>query len=80
MILDNWKLGIHILFRTKRFGVNNEWWSQHDSIFGWPLWKIIVSIFLIKPIISNYKLMKIRAKCGFMTSEEYMKFFNEKLN
>lgn len=32
----NWKIFLHLLLRTKRFGVNNEWWNHYDSIFGLP--------------------------------------------
>jgi hypothetical protein len=78
-IKENWKLGLHILLRTKRFGVNNQWWSEYDSIFGHPLSKIIYSIILIYPLYRNYKMMKIRARCGFMTGEEYKIFWKDKL-
>ncbi len=36
---SNWKLGIHLLFRTYRFGVNNQWWSPFDSMFGLSLYQ-----------------------------------------
>jgi hypothetical protein len=64
----NWKLCIHLLFRTKRFGVNNEWWSLFPSFyFGDPWWKIVINIIMIKPIVRNYKTAKLRAiKLGFL--------------
>jgi len=71
--LKNWKLCLHLLLRTKRFGVNNEWWSSFDSIFGWPIWKIIRGILLIRPIIDNYKSMKFRARIGFINLETLKK-------
>jgi len=77
-LYKNWKLGIHLLFRTKRFGVNNKWWWHEDGIFGWSNWKIFYSIIKIKPIINNYKMMKFRAgACHFMHDEEYKLVFNE---
>ena len=58
----NWKLCIHLLLRTSRFGVNNEWWSSFPSYyFGDPWWKIIINILTIRPIILNYKMAKYRA-------------------
>lgn len=62
----NWKMCIHLLIRTKRFGVNNEWWGLFDSLFGWPMWKIIFGILTVRPIIDNYRSMKFRAKIGFV--------------
>jgi hypothetical protein len=57
---------IHLLLRTKKFGVNGEWWSSFPSIFGWSTWKIVLGILTIHPIIFNYKMMKYRAKIGFV--------------
>lgn len=76
--LKNWKLGIHLIFRTKRFGVNNKWWSSFDSIFGWSNKKKLKAIFTIRPLIDNYKGMKFRARdCHFMTDESYRDCFGE---
>jgi len=71
-MLKNWKLGFHLLFRTARFGVNNELYARHKSIFAWPWWKIVISCVLIRPIYENWKQMKFRAgACHFMTDEDY---------
>ncbi len=77
-MISNWKLGIHLLLRTKRFGVNNEWWSRFDSIFGYSIFKILTSIFLIYPIYNNYKMIKTRSSLGFVTPEEFDYLFNGK--
>lgn len=69
-IIKYWKEGIHLLFRTKRFGVNGKWKSDFNSIFGWPTKKIIWSIITIKPIIENYKMIKFRAAvCHFLSEK-----------
>ena len=68
--IKHWKEGIHLLFRTKRFGVNDKWYSDFDSMFGWHTHKIIWSIIKIKPIIENYKMMKFRAAACHVLSEE----------
>jgi len=75
----SWKLGIHLIFITKRFGVNNKWWNEYDSIFGWSNKKILYSILTVKPIIDNYKMMKLRAgsMAHFLTDEEYELVFGE---
>ncbi len=75
----NWKLGVHLLFRTKHFGVNNKRWADWDSMFGWSNRKKIISILLIYPIIENYRCMKFRAgACHFMSDESYELAFGEK--
>ena len=67
----NWKLFVHLLFRTKRFGVNNQWWNNYDSIFGLSTCKIIFRIILIKPLIVELTKIKFRVvACHFMTDEE----------
>lgn len=68
----NWKIGVHLLFKTKRFGVNNKWWSDFNSIFGWKNRDIIKGILKIKPVINNYKEMQYRSgACHFMTDKEF---------
>jgi len=71
----NWKLVVHLLLRTKRFGVNNQWWSSFgDSIFGWPTRRIIISIIKVRPIIENYKMIKFRAAgCHFLSENTVKK-------
>jgi len=62
---------IHLLFRTKRFGVNNRWWDEFDSIFGLPIWKIIWRIITIQPLITEWNKIKFRVvACHFMTDKE----------
>jgi len=67
----NWKMFVHLLFRTKRFGVNNKWWNDYDSIFGLPTLKIIMRIITIKPIIVEMTKIKFRiVACHFITDDE----------
>jgi hypothetical protein len=54
------------LLKTRRFGVNNERWSNFPSLFGDPWWKIIKNILTIYPLIDNYRAAKFRAKIGFL--------------
>lgn len=80
-LLEHWKIGVHLLFRTKRFGVNNKWWSNFDSLFGWSNRKKLQAILSIKPIIDNYKGMKFRAGALHFTSDgEYKLAFGEGKN
>lgn len=77
---EHWKIGVHLLFRTKRFGVNNEAWpiGPGDSMFGLSNWKIFWAIIRIKPIILNWKCMKFRSKCcHFLTDETYELVYGE---
>ena len=67
----NWKIFIHLLLRTKRFGVNNKWLEDFDSIFGLPTYKIIWRIIKIYPLFLEFDMIKFRAVgCHFMTDEE----------
>ena len=74
----NWKLGFHLIFRTKRFGVNNKWWCEYNSIFGWSNTKKFWGIIKIKPIINNCRMMKLRSRsCHFLDNKEYKLAYNE---
>jgi len=67
----NWKLFLHLLLRTKRFGVNNQWWNDFDSIFGLSIWKIILRIITIRPLIIEWNKIKFRIiACHFLTDEK----------
>lgn len=69
--VQNWKLGVHLLFRTRRFGVNNKWTAPFDSLFGVSRKRIICDILTVRPILRNHKMMRFRAiECGFVPGEE----------
>jgi len=72
---DNWKLIIHLFFRTKYFGVNNQWQSTFPSIFGWSWRQRIWGIITILPIIDNYRAMRFRANIGFVSKDTFIKLF-----
>ena len=71
-ICRHWKLIVHLLLKTNRFGVNNQWASNFDSIMGgWTNWQRIFAILMVKPVWKNYQYAKLRATaCGFLTREE----------
>lgn len=84
-----WKLVIHLLFRTKRFGVNNQRWSSFDSLYGWSSKERFINILKIKPIIVNYRMMFVRSSIGFVpwkdftqmvSKKQYNRIFNNKKN
>lgn len=64
---NNLKLGIHLVIGTKRFGVNNQLWSNFDSLFG-VSWHSKINPY---SIILRYKRMKFRATSTttFLTKE-----------
>ena len=76
---NNWKLMVHVLLRTKRFGVNNEWKSHFDSQFGVSTPRIIWDVITIKQIIYNYKCAKYRASIGFVHPDTYKLLYGEDL-
>ena len=66
----NWKLIIHLVFRTYYFGTNNMWWYG-PSMFGYPWYKKIWMIITVRPFIENLKLIWFRSvACHFMTDEQ----------
>ena len=63
-VLKNWKLIVHLLLGTSRFGVNNQWTSSFGSILARrePL--------TLESVIQRYRLAKIRATdLGFLHPE-----------
>jgi hypothetical protein len=76
---QNWKLFLHLLLRTKRFGVNNKWWNDFDSIFGLPFWKIIWRVITIRPLFSEWYKIKFRiTECYFISDNEKNKIFRNR--
>ena len=65
MVKSHWKFIIHILFGTSRFGVNNNWWSDFNSLWAVPFYDRINPLL----IYDRYKRMKFRAKIGFLSKE-----------
>lgn len=77
--LRNWKIGVHLALRTKRFGVNNRWWHPADSCMGVSTPQIIWDVIRIYPIFRNIQLMEFRAReLHFMGDEEYELAFGRK--
>ena len=73
-----WKLVFHLLFRTKRFGVNNQKWSSFDSMYGWTARERFINILKVKPIIMNYKMMFVRSAIGFIPWEDFMQMISRR--
>lgn len=72
---QNWKHGIHLLFHTKRFGVDNRWWSEYDSVWAWP-WRKRLSLLWLPNLAEQYKLMQFRAgACHFLNNEDFREMF-----
>lgn len=64
--LKYWRLAIHLVLKTKHFGVNNLWWSKQPSAIGWHLYQIVWGIVTIMPIIRNYQSLKVRSCLGWI--------------
>ena len=77
---EQWKLGAHLVFRTKRFGVNNGWWSYFDSsTFGISWRQRVWMILTVRPFIKNLKGLWYRSKgCYIMTSRQYALAYGRK--
>lgn len=70
-IKENWKMILHLLFKTRRFGVNNALWAQpfQKSLFSLPFPMGVAQIF------KNYQMMKIRAFSGFIPLNHAIEIF-----
>ena len=75
--IANWKMLIHLIFRTKRFGVNNQWWGSFDSLWGWNNSKKVIAIIRVKPLIQNYKGMIFRSAIGFIPWDDFTKIVSD---
>ncbi len=63
-ILKNWRLIVHLLLHTEKFGVNNQMSVSFNSILS-------THNKGLSHIRENYKAAKFRAiACGFLTREE----------
>ena len=69
--IENWKMVIHLLFKTKRFGVNNQLWAERDSLFG------VSWLTGWSQVFKNYKMMKVRAFSGFIPLNQAIELFPE---
>ncbi|MEA1967378.1 MAG: hypothetical protein U9N77_04070 [Thermodesulfobacteriota bacterium] len=67
--MENWKMIFHLLFKTSHFGVNNQFWYSHNSLFG------AKGLKGFTEILKNYKMMKIRAFSGFIPLNDAIEIF-----
>lgn len=65
-----WKLAIHLILKTKHFGVNNDWWSIHPSPVGWNCGQKLWGIVTLMPIWRNYQSMKVRSCLGWIPGDD----------
>ncbi len=74
-VKKHWKLGVHLIFKTKRFGVNNGFWSAFPSPYGRSFPELIKATLLIYPLCQNYRAMRWRMgeTVAFIPAEEYEK-------
>jgi len=68
--LRYWKLAVHLIFKTRHFGVNNRWWVSQPSSIGWYPWQILWGIVTVMPIVRNYQSLKVRSCIGWMPHDE----------
>ncbi|MGC9385829.1 MAG: hypothetical protein ACP5D0_02700 [Hydrogenovibrio sp.] len=61
-----WRLAVHLILKTRHFGVNNLWWSQQPSAIGWRWYQQAWGILTIWPIVRNYQSLKVRSCLGWI--------------
>ncbi len=76
----HWKLAVHIIFRTRHFGVNNKLYSKRAVPYGQNLARIILNTLLGFPLWRAFKLMRWRMgpTVGFIPYNEYLLVFHKK--
>ncbi len=64
--LGHWRLLFHMAFKTRHFGVNNEWWARFPSPIAWGCRQRIWGILTVMPIVRNIQSMQVRARIGWI--------------
>lgn len=75
--LAYWKLAVHLVFKTKHFGVNNRWWQAQPSPIGWHWYQILFGTLCVLPILRNYQSLKVRSCIGWMPLAECREMFHK---
>jgi hypothetical protein len=70
-ILDHWKLSIHIVFHTLRFGVSNKWWASSDSLYGRTLEDRHLRVFREWPFVEGWRDWKLWLSLTFRADVDY---------
>lgn len=65
-----WRLAVHLILKTKHFGVNNQWWSSHPSPVGWSCGQRLWGIVTLLPILRNYQSMMVRSCLGWIPGDD----------
>ena len=74
-VLSHWRFILHLIFKTRYFGVNNQWWSAHPSAVSWTWRQRLVAIITVNPIIQNIQSMRFRAFAGWVPQKTAEKLF-----
>ncbi len=65
-LLENWKMLVHLFFGTHRFGINNDTWGGHRSLYG---------TAPFTNLIASYRSMRRRAFLGFIPLNDAIRLF-----
>jgi len=77
-MLANWKIGVHLVFCTKRFGTNNQWWCEYDSMFGKSILSRLIMLLKVRPLIEQWKHVRFRAgACHALDDKSYKLLYGE---
>ena len=75
-VFTQWKFIIHLLFKTRFFGVNNQWRSTEPSMLSWTVRQRLVNSLLIIPIVRNYQAMRFRSFAGWIPKPQAERLFS----
>lgn len=69
-ICRHWKIVLHLLLGTHRFGVNNKWRERFSVWYGLHPLKIFWNVLRVYPIIRMYHFVKWRTiGCNTLDTE-----------
>ncbi|GAU08419.1 hypothetical protein [Desulfoplanes formicivorans] len=78
--LAHWRIGVHLVLRTRHFGVNNQWWEgRFASVLGKPLWLVLLRMVMVYPLIRDYRFVRVRMTAmGMIHPDESEVLFGKK--
>ncbi len=76
--LAHWRLGVHLVLRTRHFGVNNRWWEgRFASVLGKPLWLVVLRVLLIYPLLRDMHFVRVRMTAMGMVHPDQCRMFGK---
>ena len=69
-MIRHWRLVVHLLLKTQKFGVNNQWIAKHPSALAWSFQERVIGILKVTPILNNYRCLVMRSYSGWISKNQ----------